>query len=192
VRALAGGFSAAPWVAPLGVARLLRRWGARRVTELDWWAATELGPLSVMATPAQHFSARHFFDRNRSLWCGWGLSGNRRAVFFAGDTGYHPAFAEIGQRLAPLDVVLMPVGAYEPRWFMQSVHLNPEEAVRAFEDLTASGPSRPTLVPIHWGTFKLSDEPMDEPPRRVRAAWEARGLPAAELWIPRHGETRAF
>jgi N-acyl-phosphatidylethanolamine-hydrolysing phospholipase D len=158
------------------------------VVELGWWESADLGGLRVTATPAQHFSSRTHFDRNRSHWCGFALAAARHRVYFAGDTGYHPDFPEIGRRLGPFDLSLIPIGAYEPRWFMRPVHVNPEEAVRAFVDL--GGREGGVMAGIHWGTFKLTDEPMDEPPVRTRAAWAAAGLPAERLWIPRHGETR--
>jgi N-acyl-phosphatidylethanolamine-hydrolysing phospholipase D len=164
--------------------------GARRITEHDWWETGADGPLTLTATPAQHFSARTPLDRNRTLWCGWVVEAAGRRVFFAGDTGYHPAFGDIARSLGPFDMALLPVGAYEPRWFMRPVHMNPEEALRAFGDLQIAGRTEGVMVPIHWGTFKLTDEPMDEPPRRTRAAWDASGRPADRLWLLRHGETR--
>lgn len=176
----------AEWLAPLGVAPALRKWGVTQVRELDWWDTTRQGSLQLTCTPAQHFSGRGFRDRNRSLWCGWALRAGARAVWFAGDTGYHPEFAAIGTRNGPFDVALMPVGAYEPRWFMRPVHMNPEDAVRAFVDLRAA----PAMVPMHWGTFKLTDEPMAEPPQRTAAAWRAAGLPPDALWVLTPGETR--
>lgn len=188
VRALARRFPGANWFVPLGLARAARRAGVTRVAECDWWEARQCGPLTMTATPAQHFSSRTPFDRNRTLWCGWTVTSQRHRIYFAGDTGYHPAFGEIGRRLGPFDLQLLPIGAYEPRWFMRPVHMDPEEAVRAFLD--AGGSNCGALLPIHWGTFKLTDEPMDEPPRRVRAAWESIGLPPERLWLLRHGETR--
>jgi len=192
VRAIAARWPEAEWHVPLGLADTVQRMGARKVRQQDWWEAAEDGPLTVAATPAQHFSARTPFDRNRTLWSGWTVAGGGRRVFFAGDTGYHPVFAEIGRRLGPFDIALLPVGAYEPRWFMRPVHMNPEEAVQAFGDLHADGQPEGTMVPVHWGTFKLTDEPMDEPPRRTRAAWEASGRPPERLWLLRHGETRTL
>src|SRR5204862_7107939 len=105
-------------------------------------------------------------------------------VFFAGDTGFHPEFGTIGERYGPFDVALMPIGAYEPRWFMRYLHMNPEEAVEAFRALKAG-----VMVPIHWGTFKLTDEAMDEPPVRARAAWKAAGLAPAGYRQLAPGET---
>jgi N-acyl-phosphatidylethanolamine-hydrolysing phospholipase D len=114
---------------------------------------------------------------------------NRR-LLFVGDTGYHPEFRRIGERFGPFDVVLVPIGAYEPRWFMQPVHMNPEEAIRACADLRGAAAEVACCVPMHWGTFKLTDEPMDEPPQRARAAWEAARLPPERFWLLAHGETR--
>jgi N-acyl-phosphatidylethanolamine-hydrolysing phospholipase D len=191
VRRLAAAFPNAAWRVPLGLAEFVRRRGARDVEELDWWDETRLRDTVVTCTPAQHFSARSPFDRNRTLWCGWALARQGHRVFLAGDTGYHPEFGAIGERLGPFDLALFPVGAYEPRWFMGPVHMNPEEAVRAFQDSRA-GCDDGVMVPIHWGTFKLTDEPMDEPPRRTVAAWTAAGLPRDRLWLLTHGESRAL
>jgi N-acyl-phosphatidylethanolamine-hydrolysing phospholipase D len=131
-----------------------------------------------------HFSSRTIGDRGATLWCGFALSAGSRRVFFAGDTGFHPEFGAIGERFGPFDAALLPIGAYEPRWFMRYLHMNPEEAVEAFRALNAR-----VMVPIHWGTFKLTDEAMDEPPRRARAAWLAAGLPIGDYRQLAHGET---
>ena len=151
---------------------------------------------AVQATcvPAQHFSGRSAVGRNTTLWCGWALQVGERRVLFAGDTGRHPEFTAIADRCGPFDLVLVPIGAYEPRWFMGPVHMNPEDAVAAYAELcgpVSAGPPRPLLAAMHWGTFKLTDESMDEPPRRMRAAWRAAGFDDRLLWVPAHGETRA-
>jgi N-acyl-phosphatidylethanolamine-hydrolysing phospholipase D len=181
-----------PWVAPLRLGATLRRFGVRQVTELDWWEETTINGLKVTATPAQHFSSRHFFDRNATLWCGFTFESASRRVYFAGDTGLHPEFGAIGRRLGPFDLALIPVGAYEPRWFMQPVHMNPEDAISAIRDLSSDHGQHPVprVVPIHWGTYKLTDEPMDEPPRRFAERWKEAGLPEERLWLLAHGETR--
>lgn len=191
VRSLVDRFPEAQWRVPLGVGRWLRQRGVADVRELDWWGATEIADLALTATPAQHFSGRRIDNRNGTLWCGWVIRSARHAVFFAGDTGAHPVFPEIGQRLGPFDAVLMPIGAYDPEWFMGPVHINPEHAVAAFRDL---GPpaGEPTMVAMHWGTFQLTDEPMDEPPKRACDAWVRAGLAPHRLWIPSHGETRRW
>ena len=196
VRRLAVRFPDANWLAPLGVGAALIKRGARRVRELDWWDVERLNGLTITSTPAQHFSGRAFHDRNRSLWCGWSLRAGARAVWFAGDTGYHPEFGTIGARCGPFELALLPVGAYEPRWFMRPVHMNPEDAVRAYQDVRAGWHASPSddtaLVPMHWGTFKLTDEPMGEPPIRTTAAWREAGLPQEALWLLAPGETRAL
>ena len=194
VRRIAGRWPEARWVAPLGVAAWLRERGVRAVEERDWWErATRPHPgLDVTCVPAQHFSGRSALRRNGTLWCGWVLRAGARAVYFAGDTGRHPEFAEIARRCGPFDLALLPVGAYEPRWFMRAVHMNPEDAVAAYQEIAAAHPDAPPPLAagMHWGTFKLTDEPLDEPPRRTRQLWELAGLSADRLWMPRHGETR--
>ena len=190
VRQLAARWPDVPWLAPLGLAALLRRLGVRRVEELDWWDRIEMAGLEIGATPAQHFSARTPWDRNRSLWCGFVVGAADRRVYFAGDTGYHPEFGAIGQRWGPFDLAMFPIGAYEPRWFMRAVHLDPTEAIEAYRALDPGG--RAVFVAIHWGTFKLTDEPLDEPPRRLGREWLEAGLPTDRLWIPTHGETRVM
>jgi N-acyl-phosphatidylethanolamine-hydrolysing phospholipase D len=185
IRALARLHPQAEWITPLGVGRLLRRLGAVRVRELDWWDEVQVGSATVSAGPAQHFSSRGLHDRNRTLWSGFSVRAAGRAIYFAGDTGLHPEFAAVGSRLGPFDLVLLPAGAYEPRWFMRPVHMNPEDALVAFDALGGG-----ILLPIHWGTFKLTDEPMDEPPRKTRALWEISGRPLEALWLLAHGETR--
>ncbi len=185
VRRLAEAHPHATWVVPLGLAPFVQKRGGRTVVELDWWQEHVLASVRIAATPAQHFSGRSIGDRGDTLWCGFALTAaSGRRVFFAGDSGYHPDFGLIGGRCGPFDVALMPIGAYEPRWFMRYVHMNPEEAVEAFRALNAR-----MMVPIHWGTFKLTDEAMDEPPLRARAAWQRAGLPADGYRQLAHGET---
>lgn len=139
---------------------------------------------AVTLTPAHHFSARGPFDRNRALWGGFVVGIAARRIYFAGDTAYAPFFADVRERLGPIDLALLPIGAYEPRWFMRYLHMNPEEAVAACRALGS-----PPMLPIHWGTFKLTDEAMDEPPVRARAAWLAAGLPLDRYRQLSHGAT---
>lgn len=193
VKRLARSHPEATWVVPLALGRYLRDFGVRDVVELDWWQSADVKGAAIRATPAQHFSARRFRDRNRTLWSGFVLEIARRRHYFAGDTAHHPEFAAIGE-LGPFDLVMMPIGAYDPRWFMRIVHVNPEEAVRAYTEIVSSrpGPPLPVMLGIHWGTFRLTDEAMDEPPRRARDAWRAAALPDERLWIAAVGETRAL
>ena len=181
----------ARWLTPLGLGALVRRKGAQNVQELDWWDESQIAGAGVTCTPAQHWSARGFRDRGKSLWCGWTVRAGSQAVYFAGDTAYFPGFSEIRDRCGPFDLALLPIGGYEPRWFMRFVHMSPEEAVQAFAELTR-GDGHSLMVPMHFGTFKLTDEAMDEPPRRLRAAWGDVGLPVSQLAILAHGESRSL
>jgi N-acyl-phosphatidylethanolamine-hydrolysing phospholipase D len=192
VGTLANGHPRARWAAPLGVAPILKRYGARDVTELDWWESMTIGDASLGCTPACHFSGRGVRDRNETLWCGWSVAAGAHRAYFAGDTGVHPEFAQIAERFGPFDLAMLPIGAYAPRWFMRPVHVAPAEAIAAYQTIRAvfAPGHRSLMAAMHWGTFKLSDEPMDEPPRQVREEWTRLGLDPDQLWIPRHGETR--
>lgn len=144
------------------------------VAELPWHDTLPLNRhVRLTATPAQHFTARTPFDRNRGHWCGWLLEGGGCKVWHAGDSGYCPAFREIGERYGPIDFGMIPIGAYQPRSIMKPMHMNPEEAVRAFEESRCR-----RAVAMHWGTFDLTDEPMGEPPLRLRRELERKQLPA--------------
>ncbi|MCC3775550.1 MBL fold metallo-hydrolase [Streptomyces sp. UNOB3_S3] len=177
---------------PAGLAGWARRRRFTRVTELDWWEAVELpgpvGPVRFDFVPAHHWSKRTLTDTCRSLWGGWVLTApDGRRVYFAGDTGYGFWFGRIGERYPDIDVALLPIGAYDPRWMLSPVHTDPEEAVRACGDLGAR-----VLAPMHWATFLLSAEPPLEPLRRVRAAWEATGRPREDLWDLPVGASRVL
>lgn len=191
LRGIASDHQDAMWVVPVGLTGTVRRCGGSRVVELDWWQEHRVGDLRIGCAPAQHFSGRGLHDRDRTLWCSWALRTEASSLYFGADSGLHPEYRAIGERFGPFEIVALPIGAYEPRWFMRPVHMNPEDAVQAYRDLV-SPPAHgaPALVPIHWGTFKLTDEPVDEPPVRVRAAWEAAGLSPDRLWVLAHGETR--
>lgn len=163
-------------VTPLGNAALVRSAGIRRIEELDWWQDAKTSALPIALTPAQHFSARGPLDRNRALWGGFMLVAGGARIFFAGDTAYAPFFRDVRQRLGPIDLALLPIGAYEPRWFMRSVHMNPAEAVQAHLDLEASD-----SVGMHFGTFQLTTEGIDEPVRALEAACAERNIPAGRF-----------
>jgi N-acyl-phosphatidylethanolamine-hydrolysing phospholipase D len=183
-------FPAAAWRVPLGVGRFIRGRGAADVEECGWHDHAAVGSLRLVCVPAQHFSGRGLFDRNKTLWCGWVLLSGRHSVYFAGDTALHPEFGAIGERAGPFDLVMLPIGAYEPRWFMRSVHMNPEDTIEAYRALTASQHSLPACLALHWGTFRLTDEAVDEPPARFARLWEDAGFAAGMNWTFVHGETR--
>ena len=148
------------WFVPLGLGAFLRRRGQERVVELDWWQSARHGRWTLTCLPAQHWSNRFGMKRNAALWCSWFLDSGERRYYFAGDSGWFHGFAEFGLRFAPIDVAFLPIGAYEPRWFMRTAHINPEEAWRAFLDLGAR-----TMFSMHWGCFDLTDEPADLAPK---------------------------
>jgi L-ascorbate metabolism protein UlaG (beta-lactamase superfamily) len=173
------------YVVPLGNGELLRKNGAARVVELDWWQSHPEGELEVTLVPARHWSSRVPWDRNEMLWGGYVLRGPEGAAYHSGDTGFFDDFKAIGSRLGPIDWAMLPIGAYEPRWFMQPQHMNPDDAGRAFELLAARN-----FVAMHWGTFKLTDEPTTEPPEKIRAWWRERAMPEERLWVMDVGETR--
>lgn len=183
------------WFTPLGYARWFARRGVDRVVELDWWEEAVFEPaagasLRLRSLPARHWTRRHFYDTRKRLWCSWGVEagGAQGArIYFGGDSGYGPGFSEIGEREEGFDVALLPIGAYEPRWFMKPAHMNPEEAVQACRDVGAGA-----MVGMHWGTFRLTDEDPLEPPVRARSAWAAVGRAARDLHIPAHGQTLRF
>jgi N-acyl-phosphatidylethanolamine-hydrolysing phospholipase D len=185
VRWLARHHPQALFAAPLGLRRWLHRRGVQQAIELDWWEGHEAPSFTLTAVPAQHFSGRTPTDRNRTLWCGFVLETARRRIYFAGDTGHSQDFADIGARFAPVDLALIPIGAYEPRWFMRIIHVNPEEAVRIHRELGAR-----QSVAMHWGTFRLTTEPLDEPPRRLEQALREAGIPLERFWVMAHGESR--
>jgi N-acyl-phosphatidylethanolamine-hydrolysing phospholipase D len=147
------------WV-PEGLSAWFRRRGIANCQELAWGQSAALSDeVTAHCVPAQHGSARTLFDRNRTHWCGWVVESPDRSAYFAGDTGYSPIFHEIGERFGGFDLAMVPIGAYNPRWLMQPVHLNPAEAVQVHLDVH----SRLTIA-CHWGTFRLADEPIEEPP----------------------------
>jgi len=173
-----------PWFVPLGLGRWVREHGPSQpsqVTELDWWQSARHGRWTVTCLPAQHWSNRIGMARSSTLWCSWLLDNGARRYYFAGDSGWFPGFAEIGRRFGPIDVAFLPIGAYEPRWFMRPQHMDPAEALQAFHDLGARH-----MIPMHWGTFDLTDEPPDLPPRVLQqAASGAEGvhvLAVGERW----------
>jgi L-ascorbate metabolism protein UlaG (beta-lactamase superfamily) len=159
----------------------LERWGVTtsRIVELDWWETTQVGPLTIAAGSARHFSGRGLTGGNHTLWASWSIIGPTHRVFHSGDTGPFDGIAENGRRYGPFDIALIKIGAYGPTW--PDIHLTPEQAVRACTLVNAK-----LLLPIHWGTFNLAFHAWDEPAERVVAAAEAAGVP---LVMPRPGES---
>jgi N-acyl-phosphatidylethanolamine-hydrolysing phospholipase D len=187
LEALAERGSGTRFLVPLGNGELLRERGIERVEELDWGERTGHGAVEIHCLPTRHWSRRGLRDENRALWSSWAVVSPDRRIYFAGDTGYFDGLAAIGRALGPFDVAAVPIGAYEPAAMMAEAHLDPEQAVRASRDLRAR-----RALAMHYGTFDLSDEPLDEPPRRFRAAARAAGLSEGEVWVLEIGEMRGF
>lgn len=174
------------FVVPLKLTAWFQGLGIERVVELDWWESHQAQGIKFTAVPAQHWSKRTPFSTNKTLWAGWVIKSATFNCYFAGDSGYYqPLFRQIGERLGPFDLAAIPIGAYAPRWFMKSKHLNPEEAVKVHEDVKAK-----RSLAIHWGTFILTDEPLSEPPQLLRKALQEKRLPARSFLLLEHGETR--
>jgi L-ascorbate metabolism protein UlaG (beta-lactamase superfamily) len=171
-------------VTPLGNGALVRSAGIRRVEELDWWQDATTSPLPIALTPARHFSARTPFDRNRALWGGFVVVVGGRRIFFAGDSAYARLFGDVRRRLGAIDLALLPIGAYEPRWFMQAVHMNPAEAVQAHLDLDAA-----ESIGMHFGTFQLTTEGIDEPQRALAEACREKNVPSSRFRTLPFGES---
>ena len=152
------------FVVPAGVARLLRSENIGPTHELDWGEAFQLPGCKIHCVPALHFSARGIYDRNMTLWCGYVIECQERLTYFAGDTAFGNHFAQIREKFGSPHLALLPIGAYEPRWFMSPVHMGPDEAVRAHEILGAK-----TSIAIHHGTFQLTDEGLDTPKKQLIA-----------------------
>ena len=175
------------FVSGLGNRGFLRELGLRDVHELDWWQRLALPDAAITMTPAQHWSGRGIGNRNRTLWGGFHVRSRDGAVFFAGDTGYWRHFADIRRRLGIVDLALLPIGAYEPRWFESPHHMNPEEAVRAHLDLQAR-----LSVGTHFGCFQLSDEGIDDPLIELAAARARHGVAREAFQVLETGETRCL
>jgi N-acyl-phosphatidylethanolamine-hydrolysing phospholipase D len=156
---------------PLGLKPWMLDHGARDVVELDWWESRDFRGLRFTCTPAQHSSGRGFTDQNLTLWASWVISSPTKRLFFAGDTGYFAGAREIGERLGPFDVAAIPIGGYSSYERRHPNHVNPEEAVRLFEDVKGR-----LMVPMHWGTFEMNREPFKEPPERLEREAVRRGL----------------
>jgi N-acyl-phosphatidylethanolamine-hydrolysing phospholipase D len=175
------------YVTPLGNGRWLKKAGAENVVELDWWQSHTVDGVEITLVPARHWSMRAPWNRNDALWGGFVYRAREGVAYHSGDTALFDGFRDIGARLGPIDWAMLPIGAYEPRWFMEPQHMNPEDCGEAFLRLGAR-----TLCAMHWGTFKLTDEPLGEPPERIRTFFADHQLAEDRLWIFDVGQTRAL
>ena len=169
---------------PLKLKKLLRGFGAKNVQELGWWDSTSFKNLKIYSVPVQHWSNR-LFNTNKTLWCGWVIESPNFKIFFCGDTGYSKDFINIGKKFGYMDLSLLPIGAYAPRWFMKDHHCNVEEAIQIHKDIQSK-----KSIAMHWGTFQLTDEPMDEPPKLLKSLSSENNLSSEEFIVMQHGETK--
>ncbi len=175
-------------LAPLGNARLLQSTGFTNVAELDWWDSIQFAPeVTITFAPTQHFSGRTLWDRQQSLWGSYMIEARDRKIYFGADSGYSTHFSDIRERLGSPDVALLGIGAYEPRWFMKPMHMNPAEAVQAHEDLGSR-----QSIGMHFGTFQLSSEAIDQPPAELKLALAQEGIPEEKFVILEEGETSVY
>ncbi len=170
------------YIVPLRCGGIIRHRIRNNIQELDWFQKSMVGDIKITCLPIQHWSKRSVRDTNKSLWASWLIESDQYKIFFAGDTAYFPYFKEIGAKFGPIDLALLPIGAFEPKWLMETVHMNPYDSVKAALDLRAR-----KIVPIHWGTFDLGDEPIDVPPKLFRNACNEANIPEEDSPILRPG-----
>jgi len=159
------------WIVPLGMGKWLGALGITNVSELGWWQSTSYKDVEFIATPAQHWSGRSPLDQWRSLWCGYAIHAPKSKFYFCGDSGYNSVFEQIGAELGPFDLAALPIGGYEPEWFMRSHHMSPREAVQTHIDVKAK-----KSFAMHWGTFVFTDEHVLHPPKRLLEASTKQGV----------------
>lgn len=175
------------YIVPLGVSRFLKKNAITDITELDWWDRHAIGDLEIRAIPANHFSGRGMFDRDKTLWCGYLIEVNGHRIYFVGDTGYSNLFEEIGEEIDPVDLACIPIGAYKPRWFMSPIHVSPAEAVRIHRDINAA-----QSVAMHFGCFPLANDGNGAAESDLKAALAEHDISEDEFIIPEEGMTYTF
>lgn len=175
------------FLVPLGVEHILKSWGVGNVKALDWWESAPVNGSTLTFVPAHHWSARNLTDRNKTLWGGWVLKHPELSFYYSGDTGYSKDFVEIGKRLGPFDASAIAVGAYEPRWFMKEQHINPDEALQVHHDVGSA-----YSIGVHWGTFELTDEALDQPIGDLAQALKNRNMSTHAFELLSAGQTKAL
>jgi L-ascorbate metabolism protein UlaG (beta-lactamase superfamily) len=159
----------------------------KQVHQLDWWQQKAFEGIQFHAVPARHWSMRTLTDRNRSLWCGWVIHTASLRFWFSGDSGYTENLHAIAARLGPFNLAALPVGAYEPRWFMAGQHMDPQQAVSLWHAI-----GQPLTIPVHWGVFELADESLDAPPAELLRVLQQRGEASRHFTPWQIGESRSL
>ena len=167
----------------LGVGLYLEKHGIGNITEMDWWDETEMAPgLELLCTPAQHFSGRGSFDRDRTLWSGFAIMTNKGSIYYSGDTGYGEFFSGIASRITPVRHAFLPIGAYKPAWFMSTIHTSPADAVKIHRLIKS-----PQSIGMHFGTFPLADDSREDPVDDLKIALEKEGISGEDFIVPEEG-----
>lgn len=176
------------WIVPLGVKAILNQVGVHNCIELDWWqdyvCKINNVDIKITLTPAKHWSARTFYDRNTSLWGSFVITLDEEKLFFAGDTAYCPVFKLIGEKYGPFTLSAIPIGAYKPRWFLKDVHCDPTEAIHIHKDLRSK-----QSVAVHWGTYPLAEDDSIEPALELAKARKSLSIDTNDFFTLSHGET---
>lgn len=175
------------FIAPLGVGKFLSKLGVTESTELDWGQTEKFKSCNIKGIPANHFSSRGLFDRDKTLWCGYLLKFGDYKIYFLGDSGYGPNFKKLGEEEGNIDLAMIPIGAYLPKWFMSPIHISPEEAVQVHQDVKAK-----QSIAMHFGTFPLADDGMETPIKELRTALAKSKLSEDEFMVPDEGGVYTF
>lgn len=165
-----------------GYEKYFKKIGTSKHIILDWWEEHITENIEITSLPVQHWSKRSLFDTDKMLWCSFLIQDGMTKYYWVGDSGYYEGYKEIGEKFGPIDILFIPIGAYEPRWFMKTFHVNPEEAIQIAKDIRAKH-----FVPIHWGTFDLTDEPLWLPVRHLKEIYKDGSNPVA-IFLE-HGES---
>jgi len=175
------------FVVPLGVDHVLKKWGSDKVVPLDWWHKSEMHDMTITALPANHFSSRGTLDRDQTLWAGYLIEYKGHKTYFAGDTGYSDIFKSIGEKIGPIDLAFIPIGAYLPRWFMSPIHVSPDEAVMIHQDVRSH-----QSIAMHFGTFALADDGPSRPLDDLRQALKRESIQEKKFIAPEEGFSYRF
>ena len=171
---------------PLGLAIYFRQCGFTEVQEMQWYEEARHQEIAILCLPAIHNSGRSLFDKNKTLWCGFGVKSKDFDIYFSGDTAYHPQiFKKIKSKLGNCDLAIIGIGAYAPQNLLTQYHTNPEQAIQVAQDVNAKN-----MIGMHWGTLNLSDEPLDEPIKRFKQAAQAQNIKSSAVLLMKLGETR--
>ena len=174
------------FVVPLGVSDYLKKNDIENTVELDWWEKTNQKPV-ITAVPAQHFSGRGFYDRDKSLWCGYVIEFQNKKIYFAGDSGYGSFFKDIGKKFGPMDISMIPIGAYLPAWFMSPIHVSPQESIKIHKDVNSK-----QSIAMHFGTFPLADDGMGRAEKDLMATLKKTRTSQESFLIPDEGKPLVF